>query len=296
MSFHANSSGKIVKMSIEQESSLKVDRLPQVDVGTSSLATASQGVSQVVYARGKFHKTPGNVIVEAPVSLTVNGVVWLSLLCTPVHLEALGLGFLYNEGVITDLAEVAAIRVCPQGDNIDIWLNHPADKPRQWIRTSGCSGGITGVEPVAGEQVTFTNGGMYSLAQIKHILAEFSQVQSLYHLTGGVHTSALSDGQKMILVAEDIGRHNTLDKLAGRCLVEAIAPARRILLTTGRISSEMLQKAARLRAPIVISRTSPSSRSIAMAERLGITLIGYARRDHFIIYAHAERILTNDEI
>ena len=278
-------------MSIEKESSLNIDGNPKVDEKNSSLAATYRGVSQVMYSQGKIHTTPGNVIVETAVSLTVNGVQWLSLLCTPVHLEALGLGFLYNEEVITGMAEVAVVRVCPQGDNIDIWLNHPVDKPRQWIRTSGCSGGITGVEPQAGEYKTFNNGGMLSPLQINNIVAEFSQVQTLYRLAGGVHTSALSDGQGMILVAEDIGRHNTLDKLAGRCLMENITPARRVLLTTGRISSEMLQKAARLRAPIVISRTSPSSRSVDMAERLGITLIGYARKDNFIIYAHPERIL-----
>jgi len=119
--------------------------------------------------------------------------------------------------------------------------------------------------------------------------------QELYRETGGVHTSALSDGEKILIVAEDIGRHNTLDKIAGRCLMENIWPDERILLTTGRISSEMLQKAARLGADAVISRTAPSSLAVEMAESLGITLIGYARRDRFNVYAHEERIVTSDE-
>jgi FdhD protein len=119
--------------------------------------------------------------------------------------------------------------------------------------------------------------------------------QALYRETGGVHTSALSDGEQIVLVAEDIGRHNTLDKIAGLCLMKNIWPDTRILITTGRISSEMLQKAARLRAPILISRTSPSSLSIEMAERYGITLIGYARRNRFNVYSNSQRIQTGEE-
>jgi len=98
-----------------------------------------------------------------------------------------------------------------------------------------------------------------------------------------------SDGKQIVLVAEDIGRHNTLDKLAGMCLLQNSWPEPRILITTGRISSEMLQKAARMGAPILISRTSPSSLSIEMAERYGITLIGYARRQRFNVYTHPQR-------
>jgi len=114
--------------------------------------------------------------------------------------------------------------------------------------------------------------------------------QELYRDTGGVHTSALSDGEKIVLAADDIGRHNTLDKIAGMCLMQNIWPENRILITTGRISSEMLQKAAQLNTPILISRTSPSSLSIEMAKRYGITLIGYARKHRFNVYSFGERV------
>jgi len=114
--------------------------------------------------------------------------------------------------------------------------------------------------------------------------------QELYRETGGVHTSMLTDGRKVVMAAEDIGRHNTLDKIAGLCMQQNAWPEARILITTGRISSEMLQKAARLQAPILMSRTSPSSLSIEMAQRYGITLIGYARRQRFNVYSHAQRV------
>lgn len=232
-----------------------------------------------------------DVIIERPVSLTVNGEVWLTFRCTPVDLEEMGIGFLFNEGIINSMEEVASARVCPSGDNLDVWLHHAAEKPLRWERTSGCSGGMTGLDYNQVERPVL-NGQTVRPEQINQMIVELFDRQDLYRLTGGVHTSALSDGTRLHVVAEDIGRHNTLDKIAGHCLMEGIQLQQRILLTTGRISSEMLQKSARLGAAVVVSRTSPSSLSIEMAERLGITLIGYARRNRFNIYSYPERIAS----
>ncbi len=246
------------------------------------------------YERFEFNKwEPHDVetIVEAPVSLTVNGEVWLTFMCTPVELEAMAVGFLYNEGVLQKMGEVEDVRVCEHGDNVDVWLNRNVEQPKSWRRTSGCSGGLTAVETLARVDVSFDGERPKVPAEaIGQLVEMLFESQELYRETGGVHTSALSDGQKVLIAAEDIGRHNTLDKIAGLCLMKDIWPETRILISTGRISSEMLQKAARLQAPILISRTSPSSLSIEMAERYGITLIGYARRHRFNVYTNAQRL------
>jgi FdhD protein len=235
----------------------------------------------------------GSTIVETPVSLTVNGEAWVSFMCTPVLLEAMAVGFLFNEGIIDSMDEIAEVRLCEHGDNVDVWLNHAVDKPTKWTRTSGCSGGVTAVESIARPRAAASPNGLTLPASgISHLVEMLFDAQDLYRETGGVHTSALSDGERILLSAEDIGRHNTLDKIAGQCLMQNVWPDRRILITTGRISSEMLQKAVRLGASILISRTSPSSLSIELAEIWGITLIGYARRNRFNLYAHPERILT----
>jgi FdhD protein len=252
------------------------------------------------YERYEFRKwkpLEAETIVESPVSLTVNGQVWLTSMCTPVNLEAMAVGFLFNEGVIESMEEVEDVRVCEHGDNVDVWLNHSAEQPTSWRRTSGCTGGITAVDALARVNVSFDGDRPKVTPEaIGHLVGLLFEVQELYRETGGVHTSALGDGEKIVFVAEDIGRHNTLDKIAGMCLMNDVWPETRLLISTGRISSEMLQKAARIQAPILISRTSPSSLSIEMAERYGITLIGYARRDRFNVYSNSQRILSNSKV
>ena len=249
---------------------------------------------EIQYDRYEFKKWEhfdADTIVETPVSLTVNGEVWLSFMCTPVNLEALAVGFLFNEGIIESMDEVEDARVCEHGDNVDVWLNRSVEQPTSWRRTSGCTGGVTAVDLLAKPNVNF-GADRFEIQPdaIGKLVEMLFESQSLYRETGGVHTSALSDGENIILSAEDIGRHNTLDKIAGLCMMEKVFPETRILITTGRISSEMLQKAARLQAPILISRTSPSSLSIEMAERYGITLIGYARRHRFNVYSNSQRV------
>ncbi len=246
------------------------------------------------YERFEFSKWEGydaETIVETPVSLTINGMPWLSFMCTPVDLEALAVGFLYDEGVVNSMAEVVDVHLCEHGDNVDVWLDHSVEQPQSWRRTSGCTGGVTAVDLLAKPDISFDRKQpKFEPEVIGHLVEMLFDSQQLYRETGGVHTSALSDGEKVLLAAEDIGRHNTLDKIAGLCLMKDIWPETRILITTGRISSEMLQKAARLQAPILISRTSPSSLSIEMAERYGITLIGYARRQRFNVYTNEQRV------
>jgi len=255
------------------------------------MITPQKAIHYERYEFKKWKPHDAETIVEAPVSLTVNGQVWLTFMCTPVNLEALAVGFLYNEGILESMDEVEDVRVCEHGDNVDVWLNRTVEQPKSWRRTSGCTGGVTAVDMLARPNVSFDGDQPKvppeAIGQLVELLFES---QELYRETGGVHTSALSDGEKVLLSAEDIGRHNTLDKIAGLCLMKNVWPETRILITTGRISSEMLQKAARLEAPILISRTSPSSLSIEMAERYGITLIGYARKHRFNVYSNSQRV------
>ena len=246
------------------------------------------------YSAGKWATLDKSVIVETPVSLTVNGQVWLTLMCTPIDLEALAVGFLFNEGVLKSKDEIELVQVCQQGDNVDVWFKHPVDQPKDWRRTSGCTGGATAVilEQMHPE---LKNGFVLTPEMVHSHIETLLESQSLYREVGGVHTSILSDGKYVIASGEDVGRHNSLDKIAGKCLLGDLQPSRKILVTTGRVSSEMIQKAARIGASVVISRTSASSLSVTLAEKWGITLIGYARHDQFIVYTHSGRVLQSAE-
>jgi FdhD protein len=129
---------------------------------------------------------------------------------------------------------------------------------------------------------------------VRNLTEGLFESQDLYSKAGGVHTSILTDGEMVTVMAEDVGRHNSLDKIAGMYMLGNVSVTKKILLTTGRVSSDMLQKAARIGASIVISRTSPTSLSVELAEKWGITLIGYARRDRFNLYTHPGRIIQSD--
>jgi FdhD protein len=253
------------------------------------LIQPDEPAEMVRFRRGTWDHMPGRVIIETPVDLAVNGQHWLTFMCTPTHLRQLAIGFLYNEEIIQGMEEVVTVDICESGDQADVWLRHLADKPTSWRRTSGCSGGVTSA-PETSRNSLLVEPDSVQPGEILAMMADFLGAQDLYRRTRGVHSSALSDGTQLLFQAEDIGRHNTLDKLAGMLLGATDTPKRRFLLTTGRISSEMLQKSARMQAPVVVSRTAPNSMSIRMAVDLGITLIGYARRDEFIVYAHPERL------
>jgi len=252
--------------------------------------TAIQPVRFIQYRNGTTSLVEeGRVISEASVGLTVNGVFWLSWMCTPMELEDLAVGFLFNEGIIQSIREIEILRPCNHGDNVDVWLNHPVEKPLHWRKTSGCTGGMTS-ETAQQRTQPIPNGDVFPAEKLLGWMDQLFDSQTLYRQTRGVHCSMLTDGEAIIAIAEDIGRHNTLDKIAGKLMRQSLQPIRRILLTTGRISSEMLQKAARIGVAILISRTSPTSLSVQLAEQYGITLIGYARRNQFNLYTHPQRV------
>lgn len=241
------------------------------------------------YESGNWEEIESSVITEKTINLNINGKTWFSFLCTPTDLEELAIGFLYNEGLIKSSDEVASVEVCKSLENIDVWLTHSLIKPENWTRTSGCVGGLTQSTEVIPKSLSL-NGYQLSTEEICTLVGRLLDSQNLYRISGGVHTSVLCEGENVLFLAEDIGRHNTLDKIAGMCLLEKKNITHGILLTTGRISSEMLQKAVMMNASFVISRTSPSNLSIAMAEASGLTLIGYSRKSSFNVYTHPERI------
>jgi FdhD protein len=221
---------------------------------------------------------------------------------TPVQLEALGLGFLANEGLLSNMAEVEDVRIKGGGTCVDIWLDHSIQQPRRRILTSGCTGGVT-FNDLAARLDPLEDGHLeVGLDEMRQAVRALYDAGDLYRVTRGVHTSILWRDGQVLAAAEDVGRHNTLDKLRGLCLQAGLDPAGSLLLSTGRISSEMLAKAVRMGAPVVISRTSATSLSVELARRWKVTLIGYFRGnvDHgravqMLVYSHPTRLAMESE-
>lgn len=249
----------------------------------------SQSIQYLKYTNSRWEAVENGVIHEATVDLMVNGHFWTSWMCTPIQLEQLAVGFLFNEGVIDSYAEVEIVRPCEDHTNVDVWLNRQIDAPPEWRRTSGCSGGVTRADTET-PRTPIPVIERVDPERLANYMDQLLESQELYRLVRGVHCSILTDGDEVKAMAEDIGRHNTLDKIAGQLLEKNLPREKWIIMTTGRISSEMLQKSARLGAYMVVSRTSPSSLSVQLARKLGITLIGYARRSQFNVYAYPERL------
>jgi FdhD protein len=236
----------------------------------------------------------GEVIEEALITIYLNGLELATIMGTPHQLEALALGFMATEGLIQNMADIDHVRVNPRSCCVDVWTVRYVAMPERRIITSGCGGGITFDDPQSGLDVLAE--GLSLDPQI--LVQQFSLLQSpdsLYARSRGVHSAGISDGGTLLAMAEDVGRHNTIDKVLGLCLMRGIDTRGRILFTTGRVSSEMLKKAARMGCPLVASRNSPTSLSVAMARDLNITLVGYVRRASMRVYSHPERLLSGSQ-
>ena len=176
---------------------------------------------------------------------------------------------------------------------MDVWLKDVhAELPQRGIITSGCGGGVT-FDDLSRRHPPLNTHLTVTPAQISDLMKQLHQAAELYNQVRGVHTSALSDGQKLLLVAQDVGRHNTIDRLWGQALKQDIPTVGRILLASGRISSEMLNKAAKMGAPLLVSRTSPTGLSVELGRAWNVTVIGYARGNSFRVYTAPERVLMD---
>lgn len=260
------------------------------------MTNKDQGIhptAYVFYKGNTANLVDSAVIEEALVCISVNGQELATFMCTPYRLEELAIGFLRSEGFIQSLDDIEILHLSDSGTCVDIWLRDLSfTPPKRQIITSGCGGGVTFDDlsqrhPPLNTAMTVTPQQIALLMQKLHLAAE------LYNEVRGVHTSALSDRHELMLVAQDVGRHNTIDRLWGQALQRGINPEGWILLASGRISSEMLNKAAKMKIPIIISRTSPTSLSVELGRAWNITVVGYARGNSFRVYSASERIVQD---
>ncbi len=257
------------------------------------------------YLRGKISELTDRVAVEEPLEIRLAGEPFQVLMRLPGWEKELALGFLYTEGIIRDLAEVTTLHFCGTATDpllppnvVDIFLTDAAQartgRRHLEVAYSSCSlcakeavAEISRKMPPVSSRLTIT------CPELLALIERLSAAQAVYQETGGTHGVALAtvDGRVFIL-AEDIGRHNALDKVIGRALMQRLDLTRMVALLSGRISFEMALKAARAGIPILAAVSAPTSMALSLARELNLTLAGFARGERLNIYTHPERLTT----
>lgn len=231
-----------------------------------------------------------HLAIETPYTIMLNEVEIGSSMVLPVGLEEFGVGFLFGQGYIREPWEVKEVLVCPEG-RISVYADVETTEPKELIITSGCGG--TGKIPreMLEGHIDPPLDYAISFSEIKTFIRTVLQKSPLGPMTHCVHGCGLWADGKMQAFFEDVGRHNAVDKVMGAILLGQASP-RAAIYTTGRLTSDMVLKCARMRIPIVMSRTAPSSLGLAIATRAGLTLVGYARPERLNVFHGAQRILT----
>jgi FdhD protein len=238
---------------------------------------------------GQLREVKGEIVREQPLTVYVNGQKFITLLSTPRKLDALVVGYLWLEKIIGSIDEIRRLAVFEVDGRAEIDLVHEVELPQERILTSGCGGGITfRIDPRVIPRIE--SSLRVEPSRLFERMKELYQLAVGYRASRGIHGAALADSERLLFMAEDVGRHNAVDKVCGEALLQGVDTRDRVLLSTGRVSSEMLLKGARMGTPVVVSRTSPTEMAISIAEQLGVTVVGYLRHDTFNVYAGGEHL------
>jgi FdhD protein len=249
---------------------------------------------------GKRESLRDVVIKESPVTIFLDDVELANLMCSPKHLDSLAVGFLFAEGLIRNKKDIKKI-IADEKDGV-VWveLKKSRESPEELIArrfiTTGCGKGMTYYDTsLDGGRLRNESRFEVRVDSLPPLMREFLRKSRLYRLTGGVHSAAICSTNSILVFNEDIGRHSAIDKVVGECILGGIRTADRIMVTTGRISSEILVKAARSRTPIIISKSAPTDLAVRLATDFGITLVGFARGSRMNVYSNAWRIVDESQ-
>jgi FdhD protein len=263
------------------------------------------------WKEGEWNEADDKLAAEEPLQLSINGAPLSIVMRTPGHDLELGLGLLLAERVITSLDQVERVRIsaeageaAPAGlplsadliesNQVDFYLRSAKRLPqRSFMQSSACGVcGATTVESLALDFPVLPPGPNVRAALLPELAARLREQQRLFDQTGGLHAAGLftTDGE-LVMLREDIGRHNAVDKVVGRALLDGLLPLHSyVLAVSGRGGYEIIQKAVAAGIPVVTAVGAPSSLAVQTAHRFGLTLVGFLREGRFNIYSSPERI------
>ena len=236
------------------------------------------------------------VVREVPLTIILNSKELVTLLCTPSGLTHLAVGFLASEGLLKEKEDIKEMVLNEKGWYIQINVDEStidleALSSRRLI-TSGCAGVASFYRSTDARLAAPIDSPLrISRDQVFSLMKRFQQKSSLFRKTGGVHSCALGTTEEIQVFADDIGRHNAVDKVFGECLLKDISTIDKVLLTSGRVSSEILLKVVKRQVPIIISPAAPTDLATDLAQKLNLTVIGFVRGKRMNVYSAAERVI-----
>lgn len=237
------------------------------------------------------------VVVEFPVSIVMNGQETVTLLCTPANLKYLAVGFLFSEGLIQDRDDIKDIIVDSQCGVVRVYTadNKVVNKSLSKRLIAPSCGGRASFYNVseAGGKTKVQSRIRISAKEVFALVEQFQNRSQIFRATGGVHSAALCDNQSILVFSEDIGRHNAIDKVFGECILNEIPTDDRIIVTSGRVSSEIMLKVIKKNVPVLISVSAPTNVGVRLAADFGVTLIGFVRGRRMNVYTNDWRIVTD---
>jgi len=231
------------------------------------------------YNKGIFSWESAPFADECKIDIYVNGLRQASVMATPMQLDYLAVGFLFGENLINGINEIANISI--SGHRVSIELNK--------TNISDETISLENVDPNTIQNADLLHPQI-DASEIIALTEEFNRHSYSFRLTGAVHSCCLVDGNKRYF-ADDVARHNALDKVIGQYLLEGPSGSPGLVLTTGRISTEILIKSAKAGLGMLISRSAATNRAVELARRLNMILIGFSRDDRFNVYHGGDMIL-----
>ncbi len=234
------------------------------------------------------------LIREKTVTIILNGIEMIYLMCLPMDLEYLTLGFLYTEGILESREDVVDIQVDERSLSVSVNTVNPEKLAGAVFMkrtvTSGCGKGVIFRNVSNAQRPRISSDFSISFAELQSLWDEIDRRDTLYRKTRGVHGSALCSSSEVIYFNPDIGRHNTIDRIAGKCFLEFIPVENKFLVCSGRFSSEMVLKLGAMGIPLAISRSVPTDLAVELAEDMGITLASTRVMRNLTIFSHPERV------
>mgnify|MGYP002511810436 CR=1 FL=1 len=253
------------------------------------------------FQNGHFTQKKDLVAVEYAITIKLNEKEFATIVCTPEYIEDMVVGFLASEGIVPKWEQIKDIHLDTENGFIHVQTDtvYPFFEQLQNKRyITSCCGmsrqGFVFASDVLTAKKMSSVSVQLTTEQIFSLMNEMEEQADMFRHTGGVHNAALCAPDRLLLSRMDIGRHNALDKIYGHCLRNKISVRNKIIVFSGRISSEILLKVAKIGCEIVLSKSAPTELALTLAEELGITTVGFIRGNSFNLYTHPERIVLNN--